>query len=134
MRFEKWIYPCIFCSYSIVITRSKDVVISHQVYSIMMRPNSGCLQGWILSHSLWCLVMDIIIRDIRSNGVYAQRYADDVAIVVQGHFPFTILGISQSALCIVKKCCNKTRAFSEPHENSDNGLHKEEKAGMSYLS
>ena len=58
----------------------------------------GCPQGGVLSPLLWCLVMDGLLRTLNEGGVYAQGYADDLAIIVTGKFANTIKGVMQTAL------------------------------------
>jgi len=65
----------------------------------------GCPQGGVLSPLLWCLVLDGLLRDLNGSGVYAQGYADDLAIVVNGKFSSTVSGLMQGALQRVERWC-----------------------------
>ncbi|KMQ88925.1 lian-aa1 retrotransposon protein [Lasius niger] len=58
----------------------------------------GCPQGGVLSPLLWCLVVDRLLEDLNDRGIYAQGYADDLAILVRGPFLDTLIKITQSAL------------------------------------
>ncbi|XP_050427717.1 uncharacterized protein LOC126837807 [Adelges cooleyi] len=70
------------------------------------RVRRGCPQGGVLSPLLWCLVLDSLISELNGKW-YAQAYADDLAIVVAGKFPDTIMDLSQQALNTVHKWCSK---------------------------
>lgn len=39
----------------------------------------GCSQGGVLSHLLWCLVLDDYIR-VNGLGLYTQAYAGDIVV------------------------------------------------------
>jgi hypothetical protein len=54
----------------------------------------GCPQAGILSPLLWSLVVDELVEGLDENGYNTLGYADDIAILVSGKFPYTA-----SALC-----------------------------------
>jgi hypothetical protein len=60
----------------------------------------GCLQGGVLSPLLWSLVVDDLLWELNSNGYYAVGYADDIAILINGKFPYTV---SYKQLCAQSK-------------------------------
>ena len=83
-----------------IITSSDGIA---KVHSTVAR---GCPQGGVLSPLLWCLVLDGLLRNLNEAGVYAQGYADDLAIVVTGRFPSTIKELMQGALRKVEQWCH----------------------------
>jgi hypothetical protein len=50
----------------------------------------GCPQRGVLSPLLWSLVVDDLLWELNSNGYYTIRYADDIAILINGKFPYTV--------------------------------------------
>jgi hypothetical protein len=67
----------------------------------------GCLQGGVFSPLLWSLVVDDLSWELHSNGYYTVGY-DDIAILINGKFPYTVSEVLQTALCTVQKWCEKT--------------------------
>jgi hypothetical protein len=68
----------------------------------------GCLQGGVLSPLLWTLVVDDLLWKLNSNGYCTVGYADDIAILINGKFPYTLSEVLQTAPCTVQKWCEKT--------------------------
>ena len=54
----------------------------------------GCPQGGILSPVLWNMVMDEFLKETDMFGVYAQAYADDIAGLIVGKDPPTIVSLA----------------------------------------
>jgi hypothetical protein len=53
---------------------------------------------------------------LNSNGCYIIRYADDIAILINGEFPHTVSEVLQTALCTVQKWCEKTNLSINPNK------------------
>jgi hypothetical protein len=68
----------------------------------------GYPQIGVLSPLLWSLVVDDHLWDLNSNDYYAVGYADDIAILINGEFPYTVSEVLQTALCTAQKWCEKT--------------------------
>jgi hypothetical protein len=58
----------------------------------------GCPQGGVFSPLLWSLVVDDLLWELNSNGYYIVGYADDIAILIKGKFPYTVSEVLQAAL------------------------------------
>ena len=58
----------------------------------------GTPQGGVISPLLWILTVDEILKDMRTNGVKIEAYADDVVIIVTGKFLNTLSELLESAL------------------------------------
>ena len=63
----------------------------------------GCLQGGVLSPLLWNLVFDRLLMITNDLGFSTFGYADDIVIIVQGKFAYTVREIMQEALNVVVK-------------------------------
>jgi hypothetical protein len=63
----------------------------------------ACPQGDVLSPLLWSLVVDELIGGLNENGYYTLGYADDIAILVSGKFPYTVSELLQVALSMVQQ-------------------------------
>ncbi|GJQ79072.1 hypothetical protein Trydic_g5328 [Trypoxylus dichotomus] len=61
---------------------------------------AGCSQGGVLSPLLWCLLVDDLLSDLRRAGFYAQGYADNITIMVNGRFEGVISERMQVALTL----------------------------------
>jgi hypothetical protein len=64
----------------------------------------GCPQGGVLSPLLWSLVVDSLLDELNSQGLYCQGYADDGAILVSGPDLDVVCGLVQTALSAVEPC------------------------------
>lgn len=67
----------------------------------------GCPQGGVLSPTLWCLVIDELLVKLNNLGYFAQGYADDIIILLDGLFTGTICQLMQSALNIAQNWCQE---------------------------
>jgi hypothetical protein len=63
----------------------------------------GCPQGGVLSPLLWSLVMDELVEGLNEKGCCTLGYADDIAILVSGRFPYTVSELLQEALSMVQQ-------------------------------
>jgi hypothetical protein len=70
-----------------------------------VKATRGCPQGGLLSPLLWSLVVDDHLVKLNSRGYYAQAYADDIVIFINGKFPGTISYIVSSALKCLDEWC-----------------------------
>ena len=68
--------------------------------SITKEITRGCPQGGILSPFLWNAVMDELLKECNENKLYTQAYADDIAGVIIGIDPATLV---QRAQVIINK-------------------------------
>jgi hypothetical protein len=71
--------------------------------------------GGVLSPLLWSLVVDELLWELNSNGYYTVGYADDIAILINGKFPYTGSEVLQTALCTVQKWREKTNLSINPN-------------------
>lgn len=67
----------------------------------------------MLSQLLWFLVVDGF-RNLSDKGIYAQGYADDLAILVRGPFLDTLMELTLSALETMKEWCDNTDLSVNP--------------------
>lgn len=75
--------------------------------SMIVKAIKGCPQGGVLSPLLWNLVVDDLLEELNEKGYYAQGYADDIVIAVQGPCESTISELMQNALNITQTWCYK---------------------------
>jgi hypothetical protein len=62
----------------------------------------GCPQGGVLSPLLSSLVEDELVEGLNENGCNTLGYADDIAILVSGKFPYAVSELLQEALSMVQ--------------------------------
>jgi Reverse transcriptase (RNA-dependent DNA polymerase) len=67
-----------------------------------MQVQKGCPQGGVLSPLLWNMVIDSLLCRLESQGLWAQDFADDVVILINGKFLVTVCELMQRALSIVQ--------------------------------
>jgi hypothetical protein len=76
----------------------------------------GCPQGGILSPLLWSLVVDKLVEGLKENGYNTLGYADDIAILDSGKFPYTVSELLQEALSMVQQWCEGTQLSINPQK------------------
>jgi len=64
--------------------------------TVTRQATRGCPQGGILSPLLWNVVMDEFLKETDTSGVYAQAYADDVAGLIVGKDPPTLVDLANN--------------------------------------
>ena len=74
----------------------------------------GCPQGRVLSPTMWCLVIDELIRLLNEEGFFAQAYTDDILILVKADDEHALAGLMQHALGIVQSWCESVRLSVNP--------------------
>lgn len=74
----------------------------------------GCPQGGALSPLLWCLVVDDLLVELNSLGIFTQSYADDIVILISGKHISTCLELMQDALTRVERWCRKEELSVNP--------------------
>jgi ribonuclease HI len=91
-----------------------DSMLKHRIVRAEVRGVSstmivrkGCPQGGVLSPLLWNMVIDGLIRRLNDAHLWAQGFADDVAIVIIGKFLSTVCDLMQNAMDIVQNWCNE---------------------------
>jgi hypothetical protein len=102
----KWIY-------AMLDSKNINAILSGET----LRANAarGCPQGSVLSPLLWSLVVDDLLWELNSNGYYTVGYAVDIAILINGKFPYTVSELLQTALCTAQKWCEKTNLSINPN-------------------
>jgi len=75
--------------------------------SLTAKVVSGYPQGGVLSSLLWNLVVDRLLTITNDLGFSTFGYADDIVIIVQGNFAYTVKEIMQEALNVVVKTAVK---------------------------
>lgn len=84
----------------------RKIIAASEDTAVKVSVRKGCPQGGVLSPLLWCLVLNGLLKELENEGIFAQGYADDIAIVISGKFPNTVSGLMQRALLIVQHWCN----------------------------
>ena len=72
------------CSLISSLLRHREVEASWNGASCCRVINRGCPQGGVLSPLLWNLVMGQLLHAMDHHPVFAQAYADDIALLVRG--------------------------------------------------
>lgn len=73
--------------------------------TLRIKATKGCPQGGVLSPTLWCLVVDSLLKALNNIGIYTQGFADDIVIIVLGLCLKTVIEVMQKALQIVEQWC-----------------------------
>jgi Reverse transcriptase (RNA-dependent DNA polymerase) len=83
--------------------------------SSMMDVRRGCPQGGVLSPLLWNMVTDSLLRRLGNQGLWAQGFADDVVILINGKFLSTVCELMQRALSQVQEWCEEVGLSVNPN-------------------
>ena len=87
--------------------RSRRARASLRGESMEAVPVKGCPQGGVLSPLLWNLVVDSLLTELSEANIYAQGYADDIVIMVQGKYCNVVADIMNANLRRVNSWCNR---------------------------
>jgi hypothetical protein len=82
-----------------------------------MMVRRGCPQGDVLSPLLWNMVINSLLSRLNYESLWAQGFADDIAIVINGKFLSTICELMQKALFIVEIWFQETATISPTTES-----------------
>jgi Reverse transcriptase (RNA-dependent DNA polymerase) len=86
--------------------------------SSTMKVRRGCPQGGVLSPLLWNMVIDSLLRRLEEQGLWAQGFADDVVILINGKYLGTVCELMQSALLIVQEWCEQVGLSVNPNKTT----------------
>jgi hypothetical protein len=88
----------------------RNLTVYHRKRTTEGIPDRGCPQGGVLSTLLWCLVEDDLLEDLQRVGFHIYGYADDTAIVADGHFLTALRNLMENALKRAHRLC-KTKGL-----------------------
>ena len=83
-------------------------------HSEKVKVGKSCPQGGVLSPTMWCLVIDELIRLLNEAGFFAQAYADDIPILVKAENEHVLAGLMQHTLGIMQAWCESVRLSVNP--------------------
>jgi hypothetical protein len=86
--------------------------------SLTAKVVGGCPQGGVLSPLLWKLVVDRLLVATNDLGFSTFGYADDIVIIVQGKFTYTVTELIQGVLDVVVKWVIKEGLNMSPHKTA----------------
>lgn len=90
--------------------KGRNLTVSYEDKTLERRPAGGCFQEGILSLTLWCLVVDEVLKRLEEEGFRAYDYANDVAVVIRGNFLKTLRECMIKALRIIETWCEKKKS------------------------
>ena len=85
---------------------NRRLTATHGNCTITGLANRGCPQGGVFSPSLWNLVVDELLSELRRRGIKVFGYADDLAVLISGPFVDTIRDLMKETLKFVLDWCN----------------------------
>ena len=87
-------------------------MLSNRIITVQLNSRSaravaarGCPQGGVLSPLLWSLVVDGLLVELNSIGIYTQAYADDVVVLCPGPVVRDLRGPMNRALSVIDRWC-----------------------------
>jgi hypothetical protein len=86
--------------------------------SIIAKVMRGYPQGRVLSPLLWNLVVDRLLIAANDLDFSTFGYADDIVIIVQGKFSYTVREVMQNALNMVSKWAAREGLNISPHKTA----------------
>ena len=84
--------------------------------SLTARVVGGCPHGGVFSPVLWVLVVGRLLVVTNVPGFNNYGYADDIVIIVQGKFGYTVRELTQEALNVVVKWAVSEGLNISPHK------------------
>ena len=72
--------------------------------------------GRVLFPTMWCLVVDRLLRLFSEAGFFTRSYEDDVIIAIIADEQGIASGLMRSALSIVEKWCGKVQLTVNPEK------------------
>ena len=61
--------------------------------------------------TMWCLMIDELIRLLNEAGFFIQVYAEDILLLVEADDEHVLAGLTQHTLAIVQACCELVRPY-----------------------
>ena len=83
----------------------RTILAKAETFSIYATASCGLPQGGGLSPILWSLVADSLLKWLSKQGVFAQGFADDGAVLICGRILSTICDIMQRVLYGIQQWC-----------------------------
>jgi hypothetical protein len=101
------------CRWTYCILERGNIIITLSGYNLRGSTAMGCLQGGTLLPLLRSLVVAELWWALSSNDYYTIRYADDIAILINGK-PLRLSEVLQTALGIVQQWHDKANLSINP--------------------
>jgi hypothetical protein len=72
------------------MVESRNIITTLSGEPLRLSVAKGCLQSGVHSPLLWCLVVDDLLWGLKIDGYYMERYADDIAVPINGKLHQTV--------------------------------------------
>lgn len=95
---------------------TRQLTVARGEGTVKVAVDRGCPQGGVLSPLLWCLVVDELLVRLDRAGIYAQAYADDLAIIIRARDANTASSLTQTALSLVSRWCKEVGLNVNPEK------------------
>jgi hypothetical protein len=107
-----------FCRWVRLVLESRLIHTSLMRSSLPAKVVGGCPQVGVFSPLLWNLVIDMLEAATNDLGFSSFGYADDIVIIVQGKFAYTVSELMEDVLNMVVKWAVKEGLNSSPHKTA----------------
>ena len=91
---ERWLRRLLKC---------RRVVAEWKLHRRQVWVGKGCPQGGVISPTMWCLVVDKLLKVLSEAGFFNRAYADDVIIVISADNQGIAQDLMRSALSLGEK-------------------------------
>lgn len=78
----------------------------------------GCPQGGVLSHLLWCFVVNSLLEEVSQLGIFIQAYADDVCLLISHKNLGKACEQAQLALNRLDAWCSRNGLNANPNKTN----------------
>ena len=106
------------CDWILAMLRERYVRAAAAGESAAVKVDRGCPQGGVLSPLLWSMVVDDLLIELDSTGVYSQGYADDIVVMVRGKFEETLVSVLQGSLNLIQNWCRGRQLGINPRKTT----------------
>jgi ribonuclease HI len=94
----------------------RSVRVRYAGEEVIKETNKGCVQGSIGGPTLWNLLLDPLLKELKKEGVYVQAFADDVVLALDGDTAQEVQTQANAALARVQRWGVENKLRFAPHK------------------
>ncbi|XP_046977642.1 uncharacterized protein LOC124543462 [Vanessa cardui] len=106
--------------YALVTSYLQDrrVIVNYARATSEKGTTKGCVQGSIGGPTFWNLILDSLLHEMATKGVYCQAFADDVVLVFSNHHTSQLQATAESTLAAVQEWGTENKLSFAPHKTN----------------
>ena len=116
LALDEWKVHRSIRNWIITLIAHRTILVKAETFIIMVTVSCGLPQGGGLPPILWSLVADSLLKWLSKQGIFAQGYADDGAVLICLRILSTICDIMQRILHDIEQWCSGTELSVNPNK------------------